>query len=140
MHPNDSLIRINEYMNKLLSEIEPSSKLKSSILQNIKKEEIKISIYKIFFGSIASISSIALAVIAIINISKDFYQSGLYEYLSLLFSDGASLISNWQSYAMSIVESLPILTITVMFASVWIFMISMNAIMKNSRVAFYKFN
>jgi hypothetical protein len=87
--------------------------------------------------------SICTVAIFVINIIKDSYQSGLSEYLSLLFSDGGSIISYWQTYIMSIVESLPIIPITIVVASISIFVWSMNTAFtnfKNTKLAYYKIN
>jgi hypothetical protein len=130
-----------ENKNQLFNTIEPNENLKNSIIIKIKKEEMKRAMYKIVFSSFVSFASVSMAIIFAINIVKDAYQSGIFEYLSLLFSDGMSLVSYWQSYAMSIVESLPVFQITVVFASAWAFIWSLNTILpilKNTKSVFYK--
>ena len=116
---------------QLFNIIEPSQNLKISILNKIKREEKKKTIYKIAFSSVISLFSILLAVIFTLNIIRDAYQSGLSEYLSLLISDGVSIASYWQTYTMSVVESLPIVPITMVIASIWIFVWSINTIIEN---------
>jgi hypothetical protein len=117
-------------MNQLFSTIEPSQTLKCSIINKIKIEESKRTIYKMVFSSVVSLASVSTAVIFVINIIKDASQSGLSEYLSLMFSDGASIISFWQTYVMSIMESLPIIPITIVVASIWIFVWSLNSVLQ----------
>jgi len=132
-----------ESKNQLFSIIEPSKNLKISIMNKIRKEEIKKTIYKIAFSSILSLGSVAMSIIFIMNVIKDTYQSGLYEYLSLIASDGALVISYWKTFTMSVVESLPILQITMVFTSVWIFVWSINMVLtslKNTKSIFYKIN
>ena len=145
MHPNYQNNRIKHRMeskNKLFSLIEPSENLKNSIINIIRYEERKKAIYKIVFSSVVSLASISLAIFYAISIVKDFYQSGLSDYISLIFTDGTSLISYWQSYFMSILESLPILQITIVFASMWALVWSLNVFLpalKNTKKVFYKF-
>jgi hypothetical protein len=132
-----------ETKRNIFSMIEPSDNLKSSILNKIKIEERKRTIFKIVFSSVVSLASVSMAAVYIINIVKDFYQSGLSEYVSLLFSDGVSMASYWQSYVMSIVESLPIVPITIAVASIGVFVWSVNMALtslKNTRSVFYKVN
>jgi hypothetical protein len=127
--------------NHLFSVVEPRESLRTSIINKIKREEIKRTIYKIAFSSVVSLASVSIAVIYAINIVKDAYQSGLSEYLSLLSSDGALIASYWQTYVMSIVESLPIIPITIVVASVWVFVWSINSaleIFRNTKPFFYK--
>ena len=147
MHLNYQNKRINKHMESkkqpLFDLVEPGDSLKISILNKIKREEVKKTIYKIVFSSVLSFFSISVAFIYAINVIKDFYQSGLSEYFSLIFSDGASLVTYWQSYIMSIVESLPIIPITILVASIGIFIWSINVVLtsfKNTRSIFYKVN
>ena len=130
-----------EAKNQIFDMIEPSKNLKSSIMFKIRKEEIKIAIYKIVAGSVASLASISVAIIFLLNIVNDAHQSGLSDYLSLLLSDGASLLSYWQSYAMSVLESLPIIPIAIVVASIGVFVWSVNMALtnlKNTKSVFYK--
>ena len=128
-------------MKTLFDIVEPRDELKNLIIKSIKVEERKKTIRNMVFSSVVSLASISMAVIFVINIIKDAYQSGLSEYLSLLISDSSSVLSYWKVYTMSIVESLPILQITILFASIWVFVWSMNIIinnLKSSKLVFYK--
>ena len=120
-----------ERRNQLFSMVEPSDKLKTTILKTIKREEIKRSVYRLVFSSVLSLASIIIAFVYMVNIFNDFNQSGFSEYLSLIYSDGALLMNYWQIYVMSIVESLPIIPITILVASVWVFVWSANTMMTN---------
>lgn len=143
MHPNYQYKRINKQMenkNQLFSTVEPSENLKVSIIKEIKKREIIRAVYKIAFSSAVSLTSVSVAIIFVVNVVKDFYQSGLYEYISLMFSDGTSLISYWQTYLISVAESLPIIQITVVLASILSFIWSLNIVLpalKDTRRIFY---
>ena len=146
LHPIYNDERINTCMEKnkqFFNMIEPSENLRSSILGQIRKGETKKAIYDMVFSSVLSLASISTIVIFAISITKDFYQSGLSEYFSLLFSDGSSILSYWQTYVMSLVESLPIIPITMIVASTSIFIWSMNKVVKdfkNTKLVFYKIN
>ncbi len=129
-----------ENKNQLFSTVEPSENLKVSIIKEIKKREIIRAVYKIAFSSAVSLTSVSVAIIFVVNVVKDFYQSGLYEYISLMFSDGTSLISYWQTYLISVAESLPIIQITVVLASILSFIWSLNIVLpalKDTRRIFY---
>ena len=132
-----------ERKNQLFNILEPNINVKNSIIGKIKKEEMKRTIYKIVFSSVVSLTSISIAIISIINVVKDAYQSGLSEYLSLLVSDTSLVFSFWQSYILSVTESLPIIPITIVLASVLIFVWSINSAIKtlgSTRSIFYKVN
>ncbi len=134
MHPNYKNKRINNHMeskNQIFSIIEPKNELKKSIISKIRALEIKKTINKIVFSSVVSLISVASTVIFIINIIKDAYQSGLSEYLSLLFSDGKLIVTYWQTYVMSVIESLPIIPIAIAVFSILIFVWSLNKSLEN---------
>jgi hypothetical protein len=129
--------------NELFEIIEPKIELKNSIIKRIRKEETKKTIYRMISGSILSLASIFSLVFYTINIFKDAQISGLSEYLSLIISDSGLVISYWQTYMMSIVESLPIIPIAITAVSVLIFVWSISSLVntfKNTRAIFYKVN
>lgn len=129
--------------NELFEIIEPKIELKNSIIKRIRNEETKKTIYKMISGSVLSLASIFTLVFYTINIFKDAQVSGLSEYLSLIISDSGLVISYWQTYMMSIVESLPIIPITITAVSVLIFVWSISSLVntfKNTREIFYKIN
>ena len=116
-----------ETNNRLFNVIEPKNSLKEAILNSIKIENNKRNNIKIYFNSVISLISVSVTVFLIIYLIKDAHQSGILKYISLLFSDGALITSYWQTYAMSIFESLAVLPITITLASVWIFIWSINS-------------
>ena len=121
--------------------VEPNENLKNSILSAIKKRETTKLVNKIFFDLAVLLVSASVAILYFINLFKDFYQSGLSDYLSLIFSDGSALLSYWQSYLMSVVESFPIIPIAIILICILAFIWSLNALFENykgTRLANYK--
>ena len=132
-----------ERKNQLFNMIEPSAGLRNSIMYRIEREEMKKAMYKIVFSSAVSILSAFFAIFSAINIIKDASQSGLSEYLSLMISDGYVVVSYWQTYIMSVAESLPIVPITIIIASVCFFIWSADTFLENlkdTKSIFYKVN
>ena len=68
-----------------------------------------------------SIASLLLAIPVVSQIITSFTQSGVYNYLSIIFSDSDVAITYWKELAMALVEGLPILGITVLLTIVLIF-------------------
>lgn len=111
MHQNECIQRINTMINNY-NQTFPG--LEQYIIKKIYKLEnrklfIKQSIYGVLsFGSfIGVISSGVYAV-------KTLAISGVYNYISLLFSDIQAL-SYWKELSLSIAESLPFLAIAICF-------------------------
>jgi ABC-type sulfate transport system permease component len=124
--------------NQIFSIIEPSVNLRNSIIHKIETEERKAVMYNLALSFVVSIS---ITIISFINVMKDASQSGLSEYLSLLFSDGVLIASYWQTYVMSVVESLPIIQISIVVASWCLCIWSINMIFtnfKNTKSHMYK--
>ncbi len=146
MHPNYQNERINKCMdskNQLFNIIEPKNQLKKSVIGKIKALEMKKTINNVVFSSLISLASIASIVFFIINIINDASKSGLSQYLSLIFSDGKLIASYWQTYVLSVVESLPIIPIAIVVASFSIFVWSLNKFLeniRNTKSVFYKIN
>lgn len=146
MHPNLKNQRIRKRMIdkvELFDILEPKKNLKISIIKKIRKEELKGSIIKIGLNFSVSFVSVLVVAFLFINLVRDYYQSGLSDYVSLLFSDGSLLVSYWQSYIMSVVESLPIFLITLTLVFVVVSVVSLNlalATIKNTKGIIYKLN
>jgi len=121
--------------------MEPKNELKKSIIGKIKVLEMRKTLKKVVLSSFISLVSITSVVIFVINIINDASKSGLSQYLSLIFSDGKLIATYWQTYVMSVVESLPIIPIVIVVVSISIFIWSLNKFLesiKNTKSVFYK--
>ncbi|MFA5934366.1 MAG: hypothetical protein WC827_00550 [Candidatus Paceibacterota bacterium] len=115
--------------------IEPSLGLKEKIIFNIEKEAKKKAFFAFVFGGLTSLTSVLAMVYSLILIIKDYYVSGLSEYMSLIFSDSSVLMGLWKEYTYSIIESLPFVTITLTLVSLWIFVWSIKYIFSNLKTS-----
>ncbi|MFA5358199.1 MAG: hypothetical protein WC310_00020 [Patescibacteria group bacterium] len=73
------------------------------------------------FGVAVSLSAVALVYAAKLFISG-IYQTGFAQFFSLVFSDFGTVVLSWQSFAMTLLESLPILQLVALFVSVLLFL------------------
>jgi hypothetical protein len=69
---------------------------------------------------------------------QNFSNSGLKQYFSLLLSGDSLLPTYWQELTLSIVEVLPILSITLFLTVGIVFIYSLNRAVKNGK-QFYSF-
>jgi hypothetical protein len=81
------------------------------------------------FASVAALS-VSLLIPAFRILLTDFKQSGFYDYLSLIFSSGGSIISYWKELAFSLAESLPAISIILTLSLLFICFFSMRHLMK----------
>ena len=108
----------------------PESRLSDGILLAISKKEIKMTRIK-FWGSstIGVVSFIGLFPI-IGRLISDFSQSGFYQYITLIFTDNIA-INYWKEISLSIAESIPMTSLTLSLAVIFIFTISLRYMARN---------
>jgi hypothetical protein len=59
-------------------------------------------------------------------LASDLTQSGVFEYLSLVFSNGNSILPYWKELGLSIVESLPMMSIVLSLSLIFILFFSLR--------------
>jgi hypothetical protein len=84
-------------------------------------------------GTVMAVSGMTL-VPALTYTSREFYTSGFYDYLSLIFSDGALALSHWQEISLSLAESLPSIALLVLASVAAVFFWSMRHAVRDVRV------
>ena len=115
--------------------IEPSIGLKENIIYRIEKEANKMAIFTFVFGGITSLTSVLVMIYSSILIIKDYYVSGLSEYISLIFSDSSVILGFWKEFIYSVVESLPFITITLVLLSLLGFVWSLKYMFSNLKMS-----
>jgi hypothetical protein len=67
---------------------------------------------------------------------EEFYDSGFYDYLSLVLSDHTFVLSSWREFSYSLIESLPSLALLMLAACAAAFIWSAWRAMYQAKVAF----
>lgn len=111
-----------------LIDINPPQELQSKILGRISLREHRIARTKKAVMGIFSVSSLTGLVLAIRFTLDELSQSGLFHYLSLAFSDSGAMVTLWQEFALSLVDSIPIMGMILTLGSVAIFLGSIRFI------------
>ena len=105
---------------------EEKSNLNLYIWQNIVIRNKRIARIKLWAFSFVGLASLAGLIPAWKTLSSDLAQSGLYEYFSLMFSNGGSIFSYWKELILSIAESLPTMSIILSLSLVFILFLSIK--------------
>jgi hypothetical protein len=116
-----------------MDKLKPNGELRQKILFSINKEEIRHAKVYFFVSITTALASVFGLIFSIRFMVQGFYQSSFYSYLSLIFSDPNMVASYWKELSMSILETLPILWITVSLIAVYIFLVSIRTLVKNTR-------
>jgi hypothetical protein len=99
----------------------PERRLSDDIWRSIEIRQKRSSIIKLYsYAGLGFISLIGL-IPATINLLGQFSRSGFYNYFSLIFSSDGYLNIYWKELALSVINSLPV--ISLMFSSLLIFIL-----------------
>ena len=116
-----------------MDKLKPSKELRQKILFSINKEEIQRAKTYFLVSMTTALVSIFGLIFSVRFMVQEFYQSSFYSYLSLVFSDPNTLVSYWKELSMSLLETLPILGITISLIAVYSFLFSIRTLVKNTR-------
>lgn len=111
----------------ILNDLEPATlpeTLTTSTLSIIKSLEHKKVMSKLYLYS----SLVALSLVGILYASYKLWinlkESGIYEYISLVFSNNIVALSFWREIGFAIIEALPLLAIALFLTTVITFVVS----------------
>jgi hypothetical protein len=79
----------------------------------------------------------ALLVSALQYAAEEFYESGFYDYASLLLSDRGFVFASWREFSYSLIESLPSLALLMLVACAACFAWSAWRAASNAKIAFF---
>jgi len=117
-----------------ITQIEPPHELYERILARIRR--IALVKFVIFLAS--TLASSVILVFSFQYAAQEFYVSGFSQYLSLIISDGDSLITYWEDLLISLAESLPILGMTLLLTSIFLLLGSVRLLAENNGISLLK--
>ncbi len=98
----------------------PSAELVGRIDSRIERSKTAQAGRRAFAFGIFALGALAALVTVVQYVGAQAANSGLYDYLSLLVSDSGYVINNWKTAGLSIIESLPMIGITLTIATLLI--------------------
>lgn len=110
----------------LQAKLEENPDLAENVWQNIILLNKRVIYLRLWIFSSVGIASLIGLIPAWRALSSDLSQSGLYEYFSVAFSSGSPFFSYGKELALSIAESLPIMSIILSLSLVFIFFLSLK--------------
>ncbi|HOZ36753.1 MAG TPA: hypothetical protein PLR18_02900 [bacterium] len=122
-----------------LKPAEPPAGLLTVVMARLAKEErraIARSRRHLFFVSLLLLGSLWAFFPAVKLVYTDLIASGFFQYLSLLFSDFSVIASSWQSYAFSLLETMPVVSLTLFLAVTFVFLFALRFFTADFRCAF----
>lgn len=116
-----------------MEEVRPSDKLRQAILIGITKEEGRLAKIYLFVSSFVLLVSFSGVVMSVRYLIQGFYRSGFYQYLSLLFSGDSSVLIYWKELSYSLLETIPIVGMTLFLMALGLFIWSGVGTIINAR-------
>ena len=110
--------------------------MKDTIIFRIQKIERNSSIRGFIVFSSISLASLFGAFYSFSYLLNNFKESGIYSYLSLVFSENTGIVYYWKELTMSIVEALPLLGLSLFLFVIAIFVWSSVHAIRDARVTF----
>lgn len=92
----------------------------------------RIARIKLFSFSLLGLISVVGFVPALITLKSDLSRSGFYEYSSLAFSNNGMIVTYWKEFSLSILESLPMISILFVMILLFTFFLSLKHAIKQA--------
>lgn len=131
MHQNEPEDRIHTMPR--LDLIELPEGLRERALAGIYRERRRRTLFGVTLFGTLSVTSVLAFVSYFQYAAADIAQSGFTSYLSLIFSDSGSVGSLWQTFLLSLIESLPLYELTVVSVSLFALLWSLSKIIRMRR-------
>ncbi len=99
---------------------------------------------RIFWGTIMlsslTVGSLGSVIYAGSYFVKMTVKTGFSQYISLLFSDGATLMSSWKEFLSLLAESIPLMEIILVLVATGIFVWLLSQIIEKKKAVHYALN
>ncbi len=77
------------------------------------------------------VASVSAGVAAVLVLANSLTASGFWKFISLVFSDGATVMTYWREFSLSILESFSVPEMLATLACVFAVMVSLKFLLKN---------
>ncbi len=118
-----------------LSYKEPPQALKGRILAQVALLEARAARVRFFISSTVSLIALSTLVPTWNAVGFELSQTGFFEYGNLLASDSQSVLLHWQEFSLSLIDALPLASITLLLIVTLILLSAVGFASKYARVA-----
>lgn len=115
----------------------PRDGLLHDILRRVAAEQARAARRRLVIFSLGCAGSLAGLIPAFIMMRTSMIESGFVEFFSLLFSDAGSVALYWQNFALTLLESLPAVSIAAFLATVFTFLGALRFLTRDIKFFYY---
>lgn len=123
--------RLNQAFSSIKS-IEPPAKLEGAILCEIKKLQTRKMRQKLILSEIGLIGSILAVFYTLFAFGTALLRSEFWSMVSLAFTDAGIILSHWQDFLYSAMETFPVLTLAAILLPIFALLMSASSYLKLS--------
>ncbi|HLD31054.1 MAG TPA: hypothetical protein VJB41_02545 [Patescibacteria group bacterium] len=117
---------------------EAPDNLFNKIIMRINRRQRMLAISRVIVFSFSLLGSLVAAWPIFSAVKIEFVNSGFLQFLSLAFSDFEVIITYWQSFISTLLESLPAISIALSLLIIFIFMGSLRFLTKDIKILINK--
>jgi len=110
------------------SSYHPESRLSDDIWNVIESKNTHITRLKKFGYMSLGILSLSGSIFSIKGLIEQFTKLGFFDYLSLVFSDSGVIATYWKEYILTLVDSLPVMSLVLSFFLLFVLFISIERV------------
>ena len=116
---------------------EPPKGLFNKIMARIQEERRLLTIKRrLMIFSLGAVGSAIAFIPALKMVQTGLYESGFMQFFSLIFSDFGTVVSYWQNFVMSLLETFPIIDLAIFLTVILIFLESLKFLVKDIKIIF----
>ena len=113
------------------SKVEPSKNLLDRIMNRIERQERIAASRKIMFFGTALVASFIALIPAFQFVASSIAESGVGTFFSLIFSDLNNMVDNLSQFGLTIIESIPVMSIVLFLSIALVFLFALKEVVKN---------
>lgn len=106
----------------------PECRLSDDVCRAILAKRSKINRRNTFGYVLLGVLSLSGSVFSIKDLITESSRLGFYKYLSLIFSDSSVIATYWKEYILTLIDSLPVMSLVFSFALLFALFISLRKI------------
>lgn len=118
---------------KSLDGVYVPSGLSNVTIKRIRREQRRAAFLRLTFVVPMAFLSSAAVVFSFKYLADEIAQSGLPQYLSVIFSDGGTALTYWKEFSISIADQLPVLSATLFLGAAFALLGTISSIVKNAQ-------
>ena len=120
-----------------LNQIEPPVGLFLRLLNRLGKEkQLRAIRRQLMILTPVLIGAFAALALTFQSVQASFYETGFYQFISLLFSDFSIVVVYWQNFALSLLETLPVTGLIVFLTTLLVFLSALRLFARDIKIIF----